>query len=84
MFLFCRDIQRAHRVVAELQAGMCFINNYNVGPVELPFGGYKKSGEVRHGVGADPVREVSRGVGHGSVLIDQIPKPALYQNHLER
>ncbi|KAK2499892.1 hypothetical protein MC885_015044 [Smutsia gigantea] len=42
--VFTRDIQRAHRVVAELQAGMCFINNYNVSPVELPFGGYKNSG----------------------------------------
>ncbi|XP_075472914.1 4-trimethylaminobutyraldehyde dehydrogenase isoform X1 [Ascaphus truei] len=42
--VFTRDIQRAHRVVAALQAGMCFINNYNVSPVELPFGGYKKSG----------------------------------------
>lgn len=38
-------MQRAHRVVAGLQAGMCFINNYNTSPVELPFGGYKKSGE---------------------------------------
>ncbi|XP_053549854.1 4-trimethylaminobutyraldehyde dehydrogenase [Bombina bombina] len=42
--VFTRDIQRAHRVVAALQAGMCFINNYNISPVELPFGGYKKSG----------------------------------------
>ncbi|KAM5236789.1 4-trimethylaminobutyraldehyde dehydrogenase isoform 2-T2 [Ctenodactylus gundi] len=42
--VFTRDIQRAHRVVAELQAGTCYINNYNVSPVELPFGGYKKSG----------------------------------------
>uniref|UniRef100_A0A8C9UL23 Aldehyde dehydrogenase domain-containing protein n=1 Tax=Spermophilus dauricus TaxID=99837 RepID=A0A8C9UL23_SPEDA len=42
--VFTRDIQRAHRVAAELQAGSCFINNYNVSPVELPFGGYKKSG----------------------------------------
>ncbi|XP_078497518.1 4-trimethylaminobutyraldehyde dehydrogenase isoform X1 [Lissotriton helveticus] len=42
--VFTRDIQRAHRVVAGLQAGMCFINNYNMGPVEVPFGGYKKSG----------------------------------------
>lgn len=41
----CRDIQKAHRVVAALKAGMCFINNYNVSPVELPFGGYKSSGE---------------------------------------
>lgn len=24
---------------------MCFVNNYNTSPVELPFGGYKKSGE---------------------------------------
>lgn len=44
-FFSCRDIQRAHRVVAALQAGMCFINNYNMSPVELPFGGYKMSGE---------------------------------------
>ncbi|XP_051855060.1 4-trimethylaminobutyraldehyde dehydrogenase [Antechinus flavipes] len=42
--VFTRDIQRAHRVVAELQAGVCYINNYNVSPVELPFGGYKMSG----------------------------------------
>ncbi|XP_056353558.1 4-trimethylaminobutyraldehyde dehydrogenase [Oenanthe melanoleuca] len=42
--VFTRDIQKAHRVVAALKAGMCFINNYNVSPVELPFGGYKSSG----------------------------------------
>ncbi|XP_017585128.1 PREDICTED: 4-trimethylaminobutyraldehyde dehydrogenase isoform X2 [Corvus brachyrhynchos] len=42
--VFTRDIQKAHRVVAALKAGMCFINNYNVSPVELPFGGYKFSG----------------------------------------
>lgn len=49
-------MQRAHRVVAGLQAGMCFINNYNVSPVELPFGGYKKSGEELRSVGANPAR----------------------------
>ncbi|XP_054836109.1 4-trimethylaminobutyraldehyde dehydrogenase-like [Eublepharis macularius] len=42
--VFTSNIQRAHRVVAGLQAGMCFINNYNISPVELPFGGYKMSG----------------------------------------
>lgn len=31
--------------MAALKAGMCFINNYNISPVELPFGGYKSSGE---------------------------------------
>ncbi|KAH0618183.1 hypothetical protein JD844_017177 [Phrynosoma platyrhinos] len=44
--VFTRDIQRAHRVAAGLQAGVCYINNYNVSPVELPFGGYKMSGSL--------------------------------------
>ncbi len=39
-----RDTQRAHRVVRNLQAGVCWINNYNITPVEVPFGGYKQSG----------------------------------------
>ena len=42
--VFTRDIARAHRVVAELQAGTCWINTYNLTPVEMPFGGYKQSG----------------------------------------
>jgi len=42
--VFTRDIARAHRVVARLQAGTCWINNYNVTPIEMPFGGYKQSG----------------------------------------
>jgi betaine-aldehyde dehydrogenase len=42
--VFTRDIQRAHRVIGELQAGTCWINAYNLTPVEMPFGGYKQSG----------------------------------------
>jgi betaine-aldehyde dehydrogenase len=42
--VFTRDLPRAHRVIAELQAGTCWINNYNLTPVELPFGGHKQSG----------------------------------------
>ncbi|XP_067368649.1 4-trimethylaminobutyraldehyde dehydrogenase A isoform X2 [Channa argus] len=42
--VFTRDISRAHRVAANLEAGTCFINNYNISPVEVPFGGYKMSG----------------------------------------
>jgi betaine-aldehyde dehydrogenase len=42
--VFTRDVQRAHRVVAELQAGICWINNYNITPIEIPFGGYRQSG----------------------------------------
>jgi len=42
--VFTNDLNRAHRVIARLQAGTCWINHYNVTPVELPFGGVKLSG----------------------------------------
>ncbi len=42
--VFTQDLTRAHRVIAELQAGTCWINTYNITPIELPFGGYKQSG----------------------------------------
>jgi betaine-aldehyde dehydrogenase len=42
--VFTRDLARAHRVIARLEAGTCWINQYNVTPIELPFGGYKLSG----------------------------------------
>ena len=42
--VFTKDLPRAHRVVAELQAGTCWINAYNLTPVEIPFGGAKQSG----------------------------------------
>ena len=38
------DLTRAHRIIENLQAGMCWINNYNISPVEIPFGGFKASG----------------------------------------
>ena len=42
--VFTTNLQRAHRVVQQLQAGVCWINNYNITPVQVPFGGYKQSG----------------------------------------
>src|SRR5580700_4731495 len=42
--VFTNDLTRAHRVIAQLQAGTCWINHYNITPVELPFGGMKMSG----------------------------------------
>ena len=42
--VFTRDLARGHRVIARLQAGTCWINHYNVTPIELPFGGTKLSG----------------------------------------
>jgi betaine-aldehyde dehydrogenase len=45
--VFTRDITRAHRMAAALEAGTCWINAYNLTPVEAPFGGAKRSGVGR-------------------------------------
>jgi aldehyde dehydrogenase (NAD+) len=43
--IWTRDVSRAHRVAAAVHAGQVFVNNYGVGGgVELPFGGYRRSG----------------------------------------
>lgn len=42
--VFTKDLTRAHRVIAQLEAGTTWINNYNLAPVELPWGGNKQSG----------------------------------------
>ena len=42
--VFTRDLARGHRVIGRIDAGVCWINNYNVTPVEVPFGGFKQSG----------------------------------------
>ena len=42
--VFTTDLERGQRVVNQLEAGVCWINTYNITPVELPFGGYKQSG----------------------------------------
>ena len=45
--VFTADLTRAHRVIGALQAGTCWINTYNLTPVEMPFGGSKMSGVGR-------------------------------------
>ncbi len=42
--VFTRDFNRAHRVAGQLRAGSVWINDYNITPPEVPFGGYKQSG----------------------------------------
>ncbi|RWR31444.1 betaine-aldehyde dehydrogenase [Sinirhodobacter populi] len=45
--VFTADLARGHRVIAQLQAGTCWINAYNLTPVEMPFGAVKASGVGR-------------------------------------
>lgn len=42
--VFTQNLARAHRVVKKLEAGSCWINNYNLTPAGVPFGGSKQSG----------------------------------------
>ncbi|GAB4386513.1 betaine-aldehyde dehydrogenase [Albidovulum sp.] len=57
--VFTRDLARAHRVIARLEAGSCWINAYNLTPVEAPFGGVKLSGVGREN-GKAAVEQYSR------------------------
>lgn len=42
------DLSRAHRLAAQIHAGQVYVNTYGAGGgVELPFGGFKKSGYGR-------------------------------------
>lgn len=42
--VFTQDISRAHRVVHQIDAGICWINSYGASPAHMPVGGYKQSG----------------------------------------
>jgi betaine-aldehyde dehydrogenase len=41
------DLTRAHRVIHQLQAGICWINTWGESPAAMPVGGYKQSGVGR-------------------------------------
>jgi len=45
--LWTRDLSRAHRVAAQLEAGQVYVNEWVTGTIETPFGGYKQSGYGR-------------------------------------
>ena len=50
------DIKTAHRMVRDIVAGQVFVNTYGAsGGVELPFGGFKRSGHGRE-KGAEGLR----------------------------
>lgn len=42
--LFTQDLSRAHRVIHQMQAGICWVNTWGDSPAEMPVGGYKHSG----------------------------------------
>ncbi|MDN3525586.1 betaine-aldehyde dehydrogenase [Halomonas sabkhae] len=45
--VFTEGLNRAHRVIHRLEAGICWINTWGDSPAEMPVGGYKQSGVGR-------------------------------------
>ncbi len=41
------NLAKAHRVIHQLQAGICWINTWGESPAQMPVGGYKQSGVGR-------------------------------------
>jgi aldehyde dehydrogenase (NAD+)/betaine-aldehyde dehydrogenase len=58
--VWTRDISTAHRMIREVLAGQVFVNTYGAsGGVELPFGGFKRSGYGRE-KGAEGLRSFAQ------------------------
>ena len=48
-YLWTSSLDRAHRVAAQVESGMTWINSHNVRDLRTPFGGVKASGLGREG-----------------------------------
>ncbi|CAM3883147.1 NAD/NADP-dependent betaine aldehyde dehydrogenase [Vibrio aerogenes CECT 7868] len=45
--VFTQNLARAHRVIHQIEAGICWVNTWGDSPAEMPVGGYKHSGVGR-------------------------------------
>ena len=45
--IWTSDINRAFRLIKDIEAGVVWVNNYEDGDMTQPFGGYKQSGHAR-------------------------------------
>jgi len=45
--IWTRDINKAFRLVKDIEAGVVWVNSYEDGDMTQPFGGYKQSGQAR-------------------------------------
>jgi len=71
--VFTQDINRAHRVINKLQAGICWINSWGDSPAEMPVGGYKHSGLGREN-GPETLKQYTQ-VKSVFIRLDTIESP---------
>jgi gamma-glutamyl-gamma-aminobutyraldehyde dehydrogenase len=45
--IWTQDVNKAHRMIREVQAGVIWVNCFDEGDMTQPFGGYKQSGHAR-------------------------------------
>lgn len=57
--IWTRDLSRAHRIAAELDAGTVWINTYNIATSGIPFAGFKNSG-IGVELGDEGLKEYTR------------------------
>lgn len=72
--LFTERLNRAHRVIHRLEAGICWINTWGDSPAEMPVGGYKESGIGRE----NGLSSLDQYTQIKSVQIEMGPFPAVF------
>ncbi|KOC90872.1 betaine-aldehyde dehydrogenase [Winslowiella iniecta] len=72
--LFTRSLDRAHRVIHQLEAGICWINTWGESPAPMPVGGYKQSGLGREN-GVETLQHYTR---TKSILIEMGEYPSAF------
>jgi len=45
--IWTSDLNKAHRLIKEVEAGVIWVNSFDEGDMTQPFGGYKQSGNAR-------------------------------------
>ncbi|SHE89069.1 betaine aldehyde dehydrogenase [Modicisalibacter ilicicola DSM 19980] len=72
--LFSEGLNRAHRVIHRLEAGICWINTWGDSPAEMPVGGYKESGIGRE----NGISSLEHYTQIKSVQVEMGPFPAVF------
>ncbi|NOH71664.1 betaine-aldehyde dehydrogenase [Vibrio pectenicida] len=72
--VFTQDLAKAHRVIHQLEAGICWVNTWGDSPAQMPVGGYKHSGLGREN-GPETLRHYTQ---TKSILVELGPYESPY------